>query len=237
MNNNKVSNLLKIEFEGTDGAGKSVSMAYFAEEARKRGLSVVETREVGNPHIPVCVKMREFVLDPNSGLSGEAMEMIFGAMRFENDRWLKNLQKSNSQPDLVISDRGWLSHLAYTDHNVSRDFTNILYNDALFCLTEMPDYIIYFDVDTETALKRRVKRGTGMDVIEMKGVEFQDKVRASFEEYMAYYEDFFIFGKDDTESEGMIKKIFRVDANQDLKGVQKQLDLILDEMQELVGKA
>src|SRR5271166_3134791 len=115
--------MLKIECEGTDGAGKTTALKYFVDQARTRGLTVVETREVGNPHIPACVKMREFVLDPKSNLTGEAMEAIFAAMRFENDKWLKDLQKSHSTPDLVVSDRGFFSHLSYTDHNVSEAFT------------------------------------------------------------------------------------------------------------------
>src|SRR5665213_831549 len=96
--------MLKIEFEGTDGAGKTTGLKYFIEEAKKRGLTVVETREVGNPNVPVCVKMRELVLSPDSGLCGEAMELVFSAMRYENDRWLKTLENSSNSPDFVVSD-------------------------------------------------------------------------------------------------------------------------------------
>lgn len=208
---------LKIEFEGTDGAGKTTGLKYFIEQAQKRGLTVVETREVGNPHIPSCVKMREFVLDPNSGLSGQAMELIFSAMRYENDIWLKNLAKSEKAPNLVVSDRGWFSHLAYTDHNVSIDFTEKLYNGLMAFETSFPDVVVYFSVNTDTALKRRQKRGTGMDVIEMKGVKFQEKVRRSFEKYL-----------DISEINGTVNNIFEVDANRDLSVVQIQLDNILD---------
>jgi hypothetical protein len=42
---------------------------------QERGNRVTETREVGSPLIPVCVKMRETVLDPNSGMTGAEMEM------------------------------------------------------------------------------------------------------------------------------------------------------------------
>ncbi len=211
---------LKIEFEGTDGAGKTTGLKYFIDQAQKRGLSVVETREVGNPHVPACVKMREFVLDPNSNLSGEAMELIFSAMRFENDRWLRNLTNHETKiaPDLVVSDRGWFSHLAYTDHNVSEEFTHLLYNGPIKQSTLLPDIVIYFKVSTETALKRRQKRGTGMDVIEMKGVEFQEKVRSSFEHHIdrALYNE-----------ELRFNNLYVIDANEDVEGVQKQLDKVL----------
>jgi dTMP kinase len=211
----------KLEFEGTDGAGKTTGLKYFIEQAEKRGLSVIETREVGNPNVPICVKLRETVLAKDSGLSGEAMELIFGAMRFENDRWLKNLEQSAACPDLVVSDRGWFSHLAYTDHNVSKEFTNTLYSNAIGKLTAMPDVVIYFGVNTETALKRRQRRGLEMDAIEIKGTGFQEKVRESFENY--------IF-----EAEG-VEKYF-VDANQDLDNVKRQLDSILDQIASTIKK-
>jgi dTMP kinase len=205
--------MVKIEFEGTDGAGKTTALKYFVQQARERGLTVVETREVGNPHVPSCVKMREFVLDPESNLTGEAMEAIFAAMRFENDKWIKGLRGSVSPPDLVVSDRGLFSHLAYTDHNVSSNFTEVFYLNSVVSLTELPDIVVYFSVNTDTALKRRIKRGEGMaDVIEMKGVEYQEKVRMSFDKYLT-----------DTSVD-----LFEVDANQGIENVQNQMDKILD---------
>lgn len=212
--------MIKLEFEGTDGAGKTTGLKYFIEQAQKRGLSVVETREVGNPHIPACVKMREFVLDPKSNLQGESMELIFSAMRTENDTWLKKLKAGElgPVPDLVVSDRGWFSHLAYTDHNVSESFTNLLYGSVVEKLTSMPDVVIYFAVNTDTALARRQKRGTGMDVIEMKGVGYQELVRESFLERM-----------DEARHKTDIR-FFEVDANQDVDGVKAQLDNVLTEL-------
>lgn len=209
---NTLGKTLKIEIEGTDGAGKTTGLKYLIQQAKNKGLSVVETREVGNPHIPSCVKMREFVLDANNNLRGEAMELIFSAMRLENDKWLREVMASDAAPDLVISDRGWFSHVAYTDHNVSEQFTEELYESFLKSRTLLPDVVIYFAVDTQTALKRRQSRGSGMDVIEMKGVEFQEKVRGSFEKYMK-------------TTSGI--RTFVVDANQSVEGVQSQLNEIL----------
>lgn len=204
---------LKIEFEGTDGAGKTTGLKYFIEQARARGLTVAETREVGNPNVPVCVKMRELVLSPDSGLSGEAMELVFSAMRYENDRWLAKLEESANAPDLVVSDRGWLSHLAYTDHNVSSDFTEKLYGGLMASTTKLPEVVIYFRVSPETALKRRTSRGTS-DVIEAKGTAFQELVRGSFVKYMDQYRNAI--------------SVYEIDANDTIEGVRAQLDQILD---------
>lgn len=202
----------KIECEGCDGAGKTTGLKYLIEKLQGMGKSVVETREVGSPLVPINVKLRELVLDPASNLSGQAMELVFSAMRFEHDKFLK--QESVQSSDFVVSDRGWLSHLAYTDHNVNPAFTEGLYLNFLQQHTQLPDIIIYFNVNTETALKRRISRGS-TDVIEMKGVEFQEKVRSSFEKYMS-----------DTSLAST--QIYTVDANQDIEGVRLQLDKIIE---------
>jgi dTMP kinase len=216
--------MLKIEFEGTDGAGKTTGLKYFIEAAQARGLKVVETREVGNPHIQSCVKMREFVLNPESNLRGESMELIFSAMRYENDAWFRSLAESSNIPHLVVSDRGWYSHLSYTDHNVSEEFTNSLYNGLLKNSTLLPDVVIYFSVNTETALARRIKRGEGMDVIEMKGVPFQEKVRSSFRKYI-----------DQDKFNGTATQFYEIDANQDIEGVRRQLDAVLNDMDNILA--
>jgi dTMP kinase len=203
---------LKIEVEGTDGAGKTTALKYMIEELQKRGSKVLETREVGSPLIPINVKLREMVLSPESNLSGEAMELIFSAMRFENDRFYKSVE---NEYDFIVSDRGWFSHLAYTDHNVSVGFTEDLYLNFLQRYTNLPDVVVYFSVNTETALKRRVKRGGAVDVIEAKGVGYQELVRESFEKRLDI-------------NKPVKTKIFRVDANDTVEGVRSQIDTIVN---------
>lgn len=201
--------MLKIEVEGTDGAGKTTALKYLLEKLQQSNRRVLETREVGSPLIPSCVKLRQLVLDPESNLSGEAMELIFSAMRVENDRFYKSV---GGEYDFILSDRGWLSHLAYTDHNVSKQFTDDFYLDNISKITSLPDVVIYLSVDGETSLQRRIRRGEEADVIELKGPEYQEKVRQSFQSYMNYYR-----GQDSFT-------IINIDATQDLEGVKKQLD-------------
>lgn len=204
---------LRVICEGTDGAGKTTGLKYVLEKLQEKNKKVLETREVGNPHIPVCVELRKTVLNPENEMAGEAMEFVFAAMRMENDRFYKKIEKNY---DFIVSDRGWLSHLAYTDHNVSKEFTGDFYLNFLSKITQMPDVVIYFAVDGKTALDRRVRRGEEADAIELKGVEYQEKVRDSFKKYLyAYEEDV---------------RIFEIDANQDLVGVKKQLDAVVDSL-------
>lgn len=213
----------KIEIEGCDGSGKTTALNYLVEKLRSSNINVTETREVGNPHIPSCVKLRELVLDPKSDLRGESMELIFAAMRLENDKWLKTQE---GKSDFVISDRGWLSHLAYTDHNVTPEFTEDFYLNFLEKRASLPDVVIYFLVDTDTALGRRVKRGTGMDVIEMKGVGYQENVRESFLKYI-----------DRLNVLNPEVSVYFIDANEDLKGVQQQIDALAADLVDITKLA
>lgn len=197
---------LKIEFEGCDGSGKTTGLKYFIEQARLQDFDVIETREVGNPHIKVCQDLRTIILSPDSGLSGKAMEMIFAGMRYANDDWFKTLDC-----DLVVSDRGFFSHLAYGYHNAGEDITAEFFENIIGRDTLLPDIVIYFEVDSEIALSRRKARGTS-DVIEMKGAEFQDKVRDSYNSYLNHYTDI---------------PVFRINANKSIPEVQEQLDSVL----------
>ena len=86
--------MLKIEVEGTDGAGKTTALKYLLDKLQQNNKRVLETRDVGCPHIPACVKLREIVLDPNSNLSGETMEFIFAGMRLENDKFYKSVAEN-----------------------------------------------------------------------------------------------------------------------------------------------
>ena len=203
--------MLKIEFEGTDGAGKTTGLKYVVDRLRNAGTLLIETREVGAPQIPVNVKLRELVLDPASNLSGEAMELIFAAMRVENDIYLKHTAQF-TDVECVLSDRGWLSHLAYGDNNTSAQFTRALFLNCISEYAALPNIIVYFDISSDTGLQRRTKRGT-TDVIEAKGAAFQDAVRASFEAHMSYLPDYV--------------KVFKIDANGDIPSVQAQLDKVV----------
>lgn len=233
-----------VEFEGTDGTGKTTSLKYVIEELRKRGKKVLETREVGSPLIPINVKLRELVLNPESDMSGEAMEMVFCAMRFENQ---KIYNQYGNLYDFIISDRGWFSHLSYTDHNVSKKFTNQLYYNLMAKYTKMPDVVVYFDVDTSVALQRRIKRNEKMDVIEMKGVEYQEKVRESFVDHMGLENGVFrtaslirldVENGEVTADASLYSDStslhYKINANHSIEDVQKQLQSLVED---LVDKA
>lgn len=200
-----------IEIEGTDGAGKTTALKYFIDKLKQEfpNKTIVETREVGSPLTPITQKLRELVLSPDSKLDGTSMELLFAAMRIEQMKAYAEFDANT----IIVSDRGWLSHLAYTDHNVSTKFTTDFYMGIILPLVYLPTHIVYLSVDEQTALERRNKRNGFVDVIEAKGVEFQAKVRESFEKYI--------------QQSGV--SVFRINANGTKEDVQQELNKFIKE--------
>ena len=176
-----------IEFSGADGSGKTTAMELFCARLEERGARVLKTREVGCPHIEFCATLRKILLDPNRSLDGRTMEFVFAAMRIENQKFYDSVRNDY---DHIVSDRGWLCHLAYTDHNVSHDFTGQLYLNVVQQHTTLPQRIYLFDVDPSVARERRGIRGEAEDAIEAKGYEFQVNVVESYRMYARLFENF-----------------------------------------------
>lgn len=196
-----------IEFEGIDGSGKTTALKFLANKLREAGFSVLETREVGNPHLPGAVELRKIVLSPESGLDGKEMELVFGAMRLMNQRWYQKVATSGEY-DFILCDRGILSHVAYTDHNVDREFNRSFYENFLFRMTKKPDLVVFLKIDPSVASQRRAARAGVVDVIEAKGDSFQARVADSFNKWSQYLQPL---------------AIARLDAEESLEGVETQL--------------
>jgi dTMP kinase len=204
-----------IEIDGLDGSGKSTGLKLLADKLEAKGFKVLRTQEVGSPHIPVCAELRKVILNPEVKMDGMAMEFVFAAMRIENQKYYQSV---SDKYDFILSDRGILSHFAYGEVNVNEEFVMKFYRGLFANYNEKPDKIIYFEVDPETASKRRINRGETPDAIEQKGKKFMEDVSKAFKRHIMTY--------------GYIHLVDVVDADQDMDGVNKQLDEIADKLAE-----
>lgn len=204
----KFPKALVVEIEGLDGSGKTTGLKYLVDSLTAKGYKVLSTREVGSTHVPVCSELRKIVLNPEITLEGTTMEFIFAAMRIENQKFYRSVEEDY---DFIISDRGWLSHLAYTDQNVSQEFTYAFYKGIVKDLTTLPDKVLYFDIEPATALERRQVRGEVADSIEKKGAAFMERVAKSFKSHIMTL--------------GMFSRVDVVDANKSLDEVKAELDV------------
>lgn len=200
----------RIEFSGCDGSGKTSALEKTSQYLKQKGFRVLETREVGNPHIGICKDLRSLILNPEVKLDGKSMELIFAAMRIENEIFY---EKIKNDYDYLLSDRGYFDHLAYGDVNCTPEFTQDLFIDCVAKYSSKPDYVLYFDVNIDEAKRRRVLRNDVVDSIELKGDEFQTQVSKRFKHHIA------------NES-----TVHTIDANQNLLDVWDQIIRFLDKI-------
>lgn len=102
--------------------------------------------------------------------------------------------------DFVLIDRYVLSQLAYGSNEVDEDWLIYLTSSLI-----QPDLTIYFDVDVDVSMKRKGQHGDN-DKYES-DFEFLAKVKNKYNEYLS-----------------VLNESVRIDANQDLETVYKELD-------------
>lgn len=151
-----------VIFEGIDTTGKSTQVALFA----KRNTMVLATKEPGGT--PSGMKLREMLL-------GGALKGSFNAelFLFLADRALHydTVVKPARNERLVISDRGFLSGIAYACANHSDvDGEFLLQMNRLALEENYPEKIVLF-LTNEALIKARL--GTKEhDAIEERGVSY-----------------------------------------------------------------
>lgn len=151
-----------VIFEGIDTTGKSTQVALFA----KRNTTVLATKEPGGT--PSGLKLREMLL-------GGALKGSFNAelFLFLADRALHydTIVKPARNERLVISDRGFLSGIAYACANHSDvDGEFLLQMNRLALEENYPEKIVLF-LTNEALMKARL--GTKEhDAIEARGVSY-----------------------------------------------------------------
>jgi len=163
-----------VIFEGVDTCGKSTQVEFFAS----RHHDVVATKEPGGT--ATGQKLRSILLDGKDALSFNAELFLFLA-----DRALHydSVVKEARNDKMVISDRGFLSGIAYACANhpeIDRDFLLLLNQFAL--REHYPEKIVLF-VTHEALLNTRLD-GKSHDAIERRGVSYLLHIQAIMREML-----------------------------------------------------
>jgi dTMP kinase len=157
-----------VIFEGVDTCGKSTQVEFFAS----RYENVVATKEPGGTK--TGQKLRSILLNGEDTLSFNAELFLFLADRaLHYDSVVKEARKEK----VVISDRGFLSGIAYACANhpdIDRDFLLLLNRFAL--REALPEKIVLF-VTTETLINERLTCKS-TDAIENRGVAYLLRIQA-----------------------------------------------------------
>ena len=195
-----------ILFEGIDTCGKSTQV----ERVAKSFDNVIITKEPGGTEFGQ--KAREILLT-DSLRSKRAELLLFLADRAEHYQQIIH----PNQDKTIISDRGFLSGIAYALTNGDFEFEYLLELNKFALEDNFPDLIILFLIDIET-LKERTSQKT-LDGIELRGLEYlilvQQQMQKSLKELNIPY--LLIDATDNIEkiSKSIINKISQIEGARD----------------------
>lgn len=187
---NKVKRALYITVDGGDGSGKSTFIKNLNEYLVSLNKKVLLTKEFGSELNLFCQKAREIALSSAYEVDELAGQIMFASIARQHQQAVINPNLISGNFDIILSDRGIDSNYAYGPEHVKEqginesvisDLFKIAYTDSI-----LPDFTFYLDAETELTKKRRSSRkaevfeGNGVDRVEKKGSEFQEKVRSRF---------------------------------------------------------
>ena len=173
----KVRGGLFITFDGPEGSGKSTQAKALAQFLRKKGFSVVLTRDPGGS--PIAEEIRGLLLDPRyRGLSSFTEMLLYETCRASlvKDIILPALQKGK----VVICDR--FSDATRVYQGIAGGVQDALIRkiDETVRQGLKPDVTFILDVESREGLRRRFKRHKVLDRMEGKPLAFHETVRRGY---------------------------------------------------------
>jgi len=170
-----LNNAKFITFEGIDGCGKSTQARLLLEYMNNSGVETILVREPGGTNISESI--REILLHSSSSQMGDRTEsllMTASRAQLTQEVIVPNIDKGK----FVIADRYSDSTLAYQGggRNLDIEWLIELNNYATFTL--LPDITFFVDIRPEEALRRL---DSDKDRIEGEGIEFQTRVRKTYQ--------------------------------------------------------
>jgi len=154
--------------EGVDTCGKSTQI----ELLKKRFKEAVFTKEPGGTKMGE--KLRELLLE-GEVTSKNAELFLFLADRAEH---YERIVKPNREDRLVISDRGFISGIAYAITNQSTIGADKLIELNLLSIDNNPPEIVFLLITNEDLIRERLRQKEH-DNIEKRGIEYLLNVQNS----------------------------------------------------------
>ena len=167
---------LFITVEGIDGCGKSTQARLIAAALEAAGHTVLRLREPGG--VTISEKIREILLDPANAEMGDVCELLlYEAARAQLVHQV--IRPALAVGKTVVCDRFCDSTTAYQAFADGLDRGMVSQANELAVDGCRPDLTLVFDLPVEDALRRRSGR-EAEDRLELKGLEFQERVAAGF---------------------------------------------------------
>lgn len=169
-----------ITFEGPDGSGKSTIIQKVYDYLIENNYDVIKTREPGGS--PIAEKIRNLILDTENTKMGYRTEaLLYAASRAQHVE--ETILPALNENKIVLCDRFLISSLAY--QGVGRDLgiENIRKINEFAINGVFPDFVLFFDVDPITTLKRKSSLDTA-DRLEKEGNNFHERVYNGYKEIL-----------------------------------------------------
>lgn len=163
-----------ITFEGSEGCGKSTHAKLLADHLTSRGFKARVVREPGG--VAISEKVREILLDKkNTAMNKECETLLYMAARAQlvEEVLIPELERGT----IVLCDRFLDSTVAYQGYGCGVDVPLIKSIGAFATKGVTPDLTFFLDLPTEEGLRRR---GTELDRIELRSLEYHERVRAGY---------------------------------------------------------
>lgn len=162
-----------IAFEGIEGAGKSTQVPLVAAALRRRGWTVVETREPGGT--PVGVDLRRLVMHAHAATPVPMTELLL-YLADRAQHLAEVIEPALARGEVVLTDRFSASTIAYQGYARRLDIDVVTQLDGLVCHGIAPSVTVVFDCPVEFGLRR----ARGDDRFHREEREFHERVRAAF---------------------------------------------------------
>lgn len=167
---------LFITVEGIDGCGKSTQARLIAAALEAAGRDVLRLREPGG--VKISEQIRAILLDPANAEMGDVCELLlYEAARAQLVHQV--IRPALAAGKTVVCDRFYDSTTAYQAFADGLDRNMVSQANELAVDGCRPDLTLVFDLPVEDALRRRSGR-EAEDRLELKGLEFQERVAAGF---------------------------------------------------------
>lgn len=169
-----------ITFEGPDGSGKSTIIKKVYDYLIENNFDVIKTREPGGS--PIAEKIRNLILDTENTEMGYRTEaLLYAASRAQHVE--ETILPALNENKIVLCDRFLISSLAY--QGVGRDLgiENVRKINEFAINGVFPDFVLFFDVDPITTLKRKSSLDTA-DRLEKEGNNFHERVYNGYKEIL-----------------------------------------------------
>lgn len=163
-----------INFEGSEGCGKSTQSYLLAQFLRKKGYKVTYLREPGGTAI--SEKIRKILLDSANDSMAAVCEMLL-YMAARNQIVEEVIKPALNKGHLVISDRFLDSTLAYQGYGLGMDIGFIRNLGRVVTAGIKPDLTILLDLPVKKGL---IHRQANKDRIEKRSLAYHRRVRDGY---------------------------------------------------------